>query len=235
MNHRPQIDSAEPPCEHRRCGGIRWRDNERGRNRARAQTTDTIIHEFYAPSLLALTPSSIMGKISDWLSNKHPKIDEDILAKGVVWNARGEMQSCLFCDFTQRSKEKEILFEDNLVAAFGPQKPAAKQHLLVVPKKHISTVGDLTPEDNQVLERMREVAEQLLKCDASNMQFSFHIPPWNSIGENALLLFLTCGRGVYFDFDKKTRQMSGPVTVAGNWLFCTPHTPVSMEQLVWSV
>lgn len=128
-----------------------------------------------------------MGKISDWLANKNRAADDDILCKGVVWNAKGEMVSCLFCDFAQHRKEKEILFEDDLVAAFGPLKPAANQHILVIPKKHISTVGDLAPEDGAVLDRMRQVAEQLLKCDPSKMQFSFHIPPWNSIGEFALL------------------------------------------------
>eukprot|EP00903_Cladosiphon_okamuranus_P009526 g9075.t1 len=122
-----------------------------------------------------------MGKISDWLANKNPAPDDDILSKGVVWNAKGEMMSCIFCDFAQGRKEQEILFEDELVAAFAPLKRAAKQHVLVIPKKHISTVGDLAPNDGAVLDRMRQVAEQLLKCDPANMQFSFHIPPWNSV------------------------------------------------------
>lgn len=124
-----------------------------------------------------------MGKVADWFANKNREPDGDVLSKGVVWNAKGEMVSCLFCDFVQHRKEKEILFEDDLVAAFAPLKPAAKQHILVIPKKHLSTVGDLAPEDSAVLDRMRVVAEQLLKCDPSAMRFSFHIPPWNSIGE----------------------------------------------------
>lgn len=147
-----------------------------------------------------------MGKISDWLSKKDRVVDDDVLSKGVVWNARGEMQSCLFCDFVQHRKEKEILFEDNLVAAFSPLKPAAKQHILVVPKRHISTVGDLVPEDSAVLDRMREVAEQLLKCAPSNMQFSFHIPPWNSVDHLHLHAietpFLSWWKGVGFSEGK---------------------------------
>lgn len=131
--------------------------------------------------------SSRMGKFSEsvsgWFRKGSQPVDEDILSKGVVWNARGEMQSCLFCDFAQHSKEKELLFEDDLVAAFAPKKPAAKQHILVIPKKHISTVGDLVEADTAVLDRMKSVADGLLKCDASDIQYSFHIPPWNSIGE----------------------------------------------------
>lgn len=136
-----------------------------------------------------------MGKISDWLANKNRPVDDDILSKGVAWNAKGEMVSCLFCDFAQHSKEKEILFEDDLVAAFGPLKPAAKQHVLVIPKQHILSVGDLAPEDSAVLDRMRQVAAQLLKCDdPSNVQFSFHIPPWNSIGEGYVASFSNLGQ-----------------------------------------
>lgn len=127
-----------------------------------------------------------MGKISDsvsgWFSKENRPVDDDILSKGVVWNARGEMQSCVFCDFVKNSQDK-FLFEDDLVVAFAPPKSAAKQHLLVIPKKHISTVGDLTEADTAVLDRMKSVADKLLKCDASNTQYSFHIPPWNSIGE----------------------------------------------------
>lgn len=125
-----------------------------------------------------------MGKFSESVAAFFkPDVDEDITKKGVVWNALGEMQSCVFCDLVQNDKENKLVFQDELVAAFSPLKPAAKQHILVIPKKHISTVGDLTLDDKEVLARMREVAEMLLKCDPSNAQYSFHLPPWNSIGE----------------------------------------------------
>lgn len=125
-----------------------------------------------------------MGKFAESVAAFFkPDVDEDITKKGVVWNALGEMQSCVFCDLVQNDKENRLLFQDELVAAFTSLKPAAKQHILVIPKKHISTVGDLTLDDAQVLARMREVAERLLKCDPSNAQYSFHMPPWNSIGE----------------------------------------------------
>lgn len=123
-----------------------------------------------------------MGKLSEWLTRKQ-RPDDDIVSKGVVWNARGEMQSCIFCDFANHTKEKELLYEDDLVIAFSPLKPAAKQHILVVPKRHISTVGDLVETDTPLLDRMKEVAVKLIKCDAAQTQLSFHIPPWNSVGK----------------------------------------------------
>lgn len=118
---------------------------------------------------------------------RDPPPDEPITFRGVEWNVNGTMKSCIFCEYAAKTKEKELLFEDDLVVAFSPPKKAAKQHLLVLPKRHIGTIGDLISGDAVVLDRMRAVAQDLLKCgNSSNTQFSFHVPPWNSIGEALL-------------------------------------------------
>lgn len=121
-----------------------------------------------------------------WL-NTPPKPDKDpMVIRGVEWDPSGSFKSCMFCDFAAQTREKNIVYEDDHVVAFGPlKKDAAKQHLLVIPRKHISTVGDLISSDVAMLDRMRAIAEDLLKCSPSNTQYSFHIPPWNSIGESA--------------------------------------------------
>lgn len=128
-----------------------------------------------------------MGKISEsisgWFSGDTLPADEDILRKGVVWSAAGHMKSCIFCDFKEHNDEHKVLFEDDHVAALKPLKQSATQHILVIPKRHISTVGDLVPGDVEILDKMKAVAVELLKCDASKTQFSFHMPPWNSVGE----------------------------------------------------
>lgn len=118
---------------------------------------------------------------------RDPPPDEPIIFRGVEWNVNGTMKSCIFCEYIAQTKEKELLFEDDLVVAFAPTKKAAKQHLLVLPKRHIGTIGDLISGDSPVLDRMKAVAQDLLKCgNASNAQFSFHVPPWNSVGEALL-------------------------------------------------
>lgn len=146
---------------------------------------------------LAATGSATlaMGKLSETLKSwitPLPPPDEHITARGVEWDARGAMVSCMFCDFAEQKKEKHLLFRDDLVVAFSPLKDAAKQHILVIPRRHISTVGDLTEADTKVLDRMRAVAKDLLKCDEAETQLSFHIPPWNSIGEFCCMS-LRCG------------------------------------------
>jgi histidine triad (HIT) family protein len=51
--------------------------------------------------------------------------------------------------------------EDDLVVAFKDLRPQAPVHLLVVPKKHIPTMNDLTPEDNALIGHMFQVAKTL--------------------------------------------------------------------------
>lgn len=128
----------------------------------------------------------ISKAVVDYLT-RDPPPDEPITFRGVEWNVNGTMKSCIFCDYAAKTKERELLFEDDLVVAFRPEKRAAKQHLLILPKRHVSTIGDLISGDTVVLDRMKTVAQELLKCeDASNFQLCFHVPPWNSVGEALL-------------------------------------------------
>eukprot|EP00904_Undaria_pinnatifida_P009938 jgi/Undpi1/6074/HiC_scaffold_20.g08559.m1 len=122
-----------------------------------------------------------MGIFMDWLT-RDPPPDEPITFRGVEWNVNGTMRSCIFCEYAAQTKEKELVFQDDLIVAFRPPKKAAKQHLLILPRRHISTIGDLISGDTVMMDRMKAVALELLKCeDASNVQLSFHVPPWNSI------------------------------------------------------
>lgn len=43
------------------------------------------------------------------------------------------------------------VYEDDEVLAFNDINPQAPVHVLVVPKRHIATVNDLTPEDDAIV------------------------------------------------------------------------------------
>jgi histidine triad (HIT) family protein len=55
----------------------------------------------------------------------------------------------------------DIVYQDELVTAFRDINPAAPIHILIVPNKHISTVNDLTDDDELTAGRMLIVARKL--------------------------------------------------------------------------
>jgi histidine triad (HIT) family protein len=59
-----------------------------------------------------------------------------------------EMTDCLFCKIRDREIPAEIVYEDDAVLAFNDVNPQAPVHVLIIPKKHISTVNDMTAGDS---------------------------------------------------------------------------------------
>ena len=71
--------------------------------------------------------------------------------------------SCLFCKIIKQEIPATILYEDESVLAFEDVNPQAPVHILVIPRKHISTPLDITDEDNELIGRMYQVASKIAK------------------------------------------------------------------------
>jgi len=73
--------------------------------------------------------------------------------------------SCIFCKIINKELPAELLYEDDLVAAFRDIKPIAPVHVLVVPKEHVESVADLKKEHEILVGRLimaaKKIAEQL--------------------------------------------------------------------------
>ena len=61
------------------------------------------------------------------------------------------MDDCLFCKIIKKEIPSDIVYEDNDVMAFRDIHPVAPIHVLVIPKKHISKVTELTENDGELL------------------------------------------------------------------------------------
>jgi histidine triad (HIT) family protein len=61
------------------------------------------------------------------------------------------MADCLFCKIIQREIPAAIVYEDDRVLAFNDINPQGSTHVLVVPKRHIATLNDLSPDDDQTV------------------------------------------------------------------------------------
>ena len=61
------------------------------------------------------------------------------------------MPDCLFCKIINREIPASIVYEDDHVLAFNDINPQGSTHVLVVPKRHIATLNDLAPGDDQIV------------------------------------------------------------------------------------
>jgi histidine triad (HIT) family protein len=71
------------------------------------------------------------------------------------------MSECLFCKIAAGEIPAKIVFEDEKVVAFEDIKPQAPVHILIIPRKHIPTVLDLTEEDQELVGYMHLVANHI--------------------------------------------------------------------------
>ena len=63
------------------------------------------------------------------------------------------MSDCLFCRIVARQHPGDIEYEDDAVLAFKDIYPKAPVHILIVPKRHITSIAHLEPGDADVIGR----------------------------------------------------------------------------------
>ena len=72
---------------------------------------------------------------------------------------------CLFCNMVEKKIPADVVYEDEHALAFRDIRPVAPTHVLVVPKKHIAAIHDLSDDDatmiGQVVLAARTVAKKL--------------------------------------------------------------------------
>ena len=60
------------------------------------------------------------------------------------------MENCLFCKIVEGQIPAKIVYQDQDVVAFEDINPQAPVHILFVPRRHIASMTDITPEDGPV-------------------------------------------------------------------------------------
>ena len=99
------------------------------------------------------------------------------------------MADCLFCKIAAGEIPATLVHKDEHLIAFKDINPQAPMHVLIVPRRHIATLNDLTPaEDGLVGEMVRRAAalavehghgdrgyRTVFNCNADAGQTVFHI------------------------------------------------------------
>jgi histidine triad (HIT) family protein len=87
-------------------------------------------------------------------------------------------KDCLFCKIAHGRMDTAFLYENDDLVVFRDINPHAPVHLLIVPKRHIRSVNDLTASDNEILAQMIMTARQMARqeeVDASGYKLLFNV------------------------------------------------------------
>jgi histidine triad (HIT) family protein len=96
---------------------------------------------------------------------------------------------CLFCKISDGEIKAELVYEDENLLAFHDIHQQAPTHLIIIPRKHIATVNDISDEDTFLVAEMIKLARNLAKkfhhkedgyrlimnCNEDGGQTIFHI------------------------------------------------------------
>lgn len=97
--------------------------------------------------------------------------------------------SCLFCRIAAGEIPASIVHQDDRIVAFNDINPQAPMHVLVIPRRHISTLNELSTEDDElvgeIVRRGAAIANArgygeggyrtVLNCNADAGQTVFHV------------------------------------------------------------
>lgn len=61
------------------------------------------------------------------------------------------MSDCIFCKIAEKEIPSNAVYEDEHILCFHDLEPQAPVHVLIIPKKHIASLSDVTMEDQAVL------------------------------------------------------------------------------------
>ncbi|MFA6320678.1 MAG: histidine triad nucleotide-binding protein [Candidatus Omnitrophota bacterium] len=71
--------------------------------------------------------------------------------------------SCLFCKIANKEIPAKIVFEDPRIIAFEDVSPQAPVHVLLIPKRHIEKISDLTEADAELAGYLILAAKRIAK------------------------------------------------------------------------
>lgn len=99
------------------------------------------------------------------------------------------MSDCLFCKIVAGDVPAKLVHEDDHLVAFEDIAPRAPTHVLIVPRRHVATLNDLTADDHDLAGRIIRCAAAIagrrghaesgyrtvFNCNADGGQTVFHI------------------------------------------------------------
>ena len=73
------------------------------------------------------------------------------------------MSECLFCRMVKKEIPASVVYEDDRLLVVNDINPQAPLHVLVIPKRHIATLNDLSQQDDALVGEMSRRAAAIAK------------------------------------------------------------------------
>jgi histidine triad (HIT) family protein len=73
------------------------------------------------------------------------------------------VENCLFCKIAAGEIPSKIVYQDQDVVAFEDINPQAPHHILLIPRRHITSMAELAIEDGPVLAALFTTADKIAR------------------------------------------------------------------------
>lgn len=73
------------------------------------------------------------------------------------------MEECIFCKIVDKKIPSKIVFENDYVLAFHDISPMAPVHILVIPKKHITSLNDVGDNNIEYISKCMLAIKEIAK------------------------------------------------------------------------
>jgi len=81
------------------------------------------------------------------------------------------MAECIFCQIAAGKKPAAIVYQDDSILAFKDINPKSPVHILIIPRKHIVSLAELSKEDLPIAAHMLEMAPRIAKEQGAGSAF----------------------------------------------------------------
>lgn len=89
-------------------------------------------------------------------------------------------EDCIFCKIIRKEIPSTIVYEDDEIIAFRDINPVAPVHVLVIPKKHITSLVELKDEDLHIIGKIYKIINEIAEKEG--------------IKDNGFRVIVNCGK-----------------------------------------
>jgi len=88
-------------------------------------------------------------------------------------------QDCLFCRIVDGDIPADVIYQSDVAIAFRDINPQAPTHVLIIPRRHVSTINDLNAGDEELVGNLVLAAKEIARQEG--------------LAENGYRVVMNCG------------------------------------------